>query len=240
MVWFRKRRDSQELHPIDGVEVQEKPRSRGGCCSRRCCCCSCCCCVILTIIVLLIAIAVVLLAFFLSARSPEVNMLGVKMPTDGRQAFSLDGDNLVFNFDLRFSVENPNFLGADIKELDGTGYWPSLPDVPMGTGSLKNIHIDKRSNTTIDFPVTLRYDPAKDPKRVVLNDLVRKCGLSGKREPLKINYKVDVHVKVLAITVSPTIEDSATFDCPIPDISSLNIPDLGSVTDILGGLSKAF
>ncbi|KAJ1953351.1 hypothetical protein IWQ62_006011 [Dispira parvispora] len=206
---------------------------------RRCCCCSMCCCCVITVVVVLVLVAVGLLLFFLLARMPTVKVVDVQPPSDGRSLFSTQGSSLVFNFDIRFDVDNPNYLTLGVNQLEGTGYWPSLPDVPMGNGTLRDITIEKQATTTLNFPVTLTYDPSKDPQHKVFDDLMDKCGFTGTRSQLTVDYEVKVYFKIIgSIQVTPTVRNSASFDCPIPDISSLQVDKLGSASDLISSLAN--
>ncbi|KAJ1993275.1 hypothetical protein H4R33_000733 [Dimargaris cristalligena] len=204
---------------------------------RRCCCLSCCgCCILITVITLLV-VAAALLIFFLVARKPEIKLLGVEAPSDGLPRFAQADGGFVMNMNLLFNVNNPNYIGADLESIDGVGYWPTLPDIPFGNGTLKDLRIPSRSNTTFLFPVTVRYDTTKDPQLIIPQELAQKCGFTGKKEQLKINYSVTVKVRVLAVvTVTPSFDDSASFDCPVPDLSSLLSTGLGTLVGTLSAI----
>ncbi|KAJ1646134.1 hypothetical protein IWQ61_010235 [Dispira simplex] len=217
--------------------LKDKGERQGRYRNRRCCCCSLCCCCIITVVVVLVLVAVGLLLFFLLARMPTVDVIGVQPPADGRLLFSTQGSNLVFNFDIRFDVSNLNYLTLQVNQLQGTGYWPSLPDVPMGNGTLRDVTIEKQATTTIDFPVTLTYDPDKDPQRKVLAELADKCGFTGTRSQLTVDYEVKIYFKLIgSIQVTPAVRNSASFDCPIPDTYSQQVDKLGSASDLINSL----
>ena len=48
-----------------------------------------------------------------------------------------------------------------------------------------------------------------------MRDLYSKCGGDGSTEDITIDYDLYLKLKVVGITVDPTISSSASFDCPI-------------------------
>lgn len=57
------------------------------------------------------------------------------------------------------------------------------------------------------------YTLASDPNRVIINDLASKCGPGG--SDIRINYKLNLDLRVLGVSVKPTFSDTASFECPI-------------------------
>jgi hypothetical protein len=86
----------------------------------------------------------------------------------------------------------------------------------VGGGFLANQFVSSNAITNFTFPFSIQYDPTTDTNNAMLTDIATKCGLlGGTKQPLTINYKINLAVKVLFITVHPTVSSSANFDCPI-------------------------
>jgi len=74
------------------------------------------------------------------------------------------------------------------------------------SGSLKLTLLTLESSSTIHFPFSLNYTTSYDSDLSVLKDIATKCGFlgGGSKSDLKVNYKVQTKVKVVAISISPS------------------------------------
>ncbi|KAJ1927656.1 hypothetical protein IWQ60_002759 [Tieghemiomyces parasiticus] len=232
---FRRRAPLPTEIPTDTGEKADPSRPQT-LCHRRCCCLPVFWWCIIAVVTVLLLVAAALLIFFLLARTPKVEITGIAPPSNGQPRFAVEDSTLYFNFDLIINVDNPNYIGAHIDRVDSVGYWPDLPDVPLGNGTLSDFDIEKRADTVLYFPVGIRYNLAEDPERKVLTGLADKCGFTGgPRKQLTVHYDVNVHFRVLSIAhVSPSFGGDASFDCPIPSIQDLQ--QLG--VDLLGSLFR--
>lgn len=92
-------------------------------------------------------------------------------------------------------------------------------------------------------PSNRSYTTDIDPSGAILKDIATKCGIikgktgqltvcrtshqvSGGQQaeadgscPAQVNYDLKLDVRLAAITVSPTVSSSATFDCPLTSVS---------------------
>ncbi|GAA5947243.1 hypothetical protein JCM3765_001587 [Sporobolomyces pararoseus] len=214
--------------------------TRGGkarCCGRVVCC---------TLILVVLIIVSIVAAFFLWVKPPDVSFNGIEPPQNGQEV-SVVGSGFNINVRLNIGVINPNFFGANFDKISATAYYPTKPSDAIGGGTLSDVKIPKNSNSTIHFPFSINYTTSYDSDLSVLKDIATKCGFlgSGGEQDLKVNYKVETKVKVIAVTVSPTFSSSASFACPLSesdlkgflgssDLSSLG---LGSLSGALSGLS---
>jgi hypothetical protein len=101
----------------------------------------------------------------------------------------------------------------------------------QGTPNRRSTFRSLSSGCCIDVLLTASYTTAIDPQRVILNDILSKCGIggdSGTKSPIKVNYDLTLKLKVrtafvqsswqiLGVTISPTISNSASFDCPVTE-----------------------
>ena len=62
--------------------------------------------------------------------------------------------------------------------------------------------------------LTKSYTTAADPNQVVLKDLMEKCVQGGGQE-ITVNYDLDLHLKILGVSIQPKLSSSASFECPI-------------------------
>jgi hypothetical protein len=86
----------------------------------------------------------------------------------------------------------------------------------VGGGFLASQFVPSNAVTNFTFPFSIQYDPTTDTNNAMLTDIATKCGLlGGTKQSLTINYKINLAVKVLFITVHPSVSSSANFDCPI-------------------------
>jgi hypothetical protein len=83
-------------------------------------------------------------------------------------------------------------------------------------------------SSTIHFPFSINYTTSYDSDLSVLKDIATKCGFLGNSgtSDLKVNYKVETKVKVIAVTVSPTwVFTLPFFPCISRALSlSLSVP----------------
>ena len=62
----------------------------------------------------------------------------------------------------------------------------------LGGGEKKDIDFKSDTQTTFYFPFTLTYNLQQDANRVVLNDLLSKCGFTGTKQGITVDYKITV------------------------------------------------
>lgn len=177
-----------------------------------------CCCCMVTAILMIISI---ILAILLYVRPPSVALNSV---TVGSDPVSLTSNGLTVSFDLSITVSNPNWFDANFKEITATARYPGNNTNTFGGGTLYNLDFKGYTESTFNFPFTLNYTLAKDPNKVILNDLIKKCGISGgSAQDITVDYDLNLKLKILGITIDPTVSNSASFECPITasDIESI-------------------
>ncbi|WVQ95829.1 hypothetical protein IAU59_002928 [Kwoniella sp. CBS 9459] len=188
----------------------------------------CCCCVTIAIIL----IVSIILSIVLYVRPPSFALNSVNI---GSSPVALTSDGLTVNFDLSISVANPNWFNANFKEISANARYPGNNTNSFGGGTLYNIDFKGYTASTFDFPFALNYSLAKDPNKVILNDLIKKCGiLGGTTQDITVDYDLHLKLKILGITVSPTISNSASFECPITASDIESIVGSGSLSDLVG------
>ncbi|KAG8889939.1 hypothetical protein FRB98_001985 [Tulasnella sp. 332] len=170
------------------------------------------CCTLLIGLLLLFSIV---LSLALWARPPNVSFNGLEVPTS-TSAVSVQADSLAIALQLQIGVENPNYFSATLKRINVKAFYPPLTD-QVGGGALYDIKFPSNSDTSFLFPFNITYSSTIDPNKILITDLVNKCGIKtgSTKEPLTINYDISLAVSVLAITIPPSFSGSATFDCPV-------------------------
>lgn len=162
-----------------------------------------------------------MIAFFLFFRPPTISFIGTSLDQSksALPIFQPDPSSFAVNLTLKFSVNNPNVIGATLKKIEASGQSPSLPTVDIAKGVIYDVNIDSKGNTTIDFPMTVTYSSRTDPKALALSDMLNRCGLTGKaKQQIPLNYNVVITASILGIGITlPSFTSTAKFDCPLPN-----------------------
>jgi hypothetical protein len=193
-----------------------------------------CCGFFLIIIVLAIAIGVLASMF----KTPTVNFLGASQSPQ----FAVNGTSWTISTQLSIQVINPNIEHVTFSEVKAVAYYPTTrnqnPRPSVGGGDLSNVHINSQATTNISFPFQIIYNPEQDTAQAILSDIAAKCGLlGGPKSQLTVDYDLTLTIKVIFVTLSHTLPEKATFDCPIQNGQLPQLPT--NVTNSLGGLSNS-
>ncbi|GAB5587822.1 hypothetical protein Unana1_02722 [Umbelopsis nana] len=130
--------------------------------------------------------------------------------------FAVNGTSWDINVGLMIGIDNPNIESATLSDMNATAFYPTSPTTAVGGGYLASQGVASNAVTNFTFPFSIQYDPTNDKNQAMLSDIATKCGLlGGQKKPLTVNYKLQLAVKVLFVTVHPTVSSSASFDCPI-------------------------
>ncbi|CAK5277661.1 unnamed protein product [Mycena citricolor] len=178
---------------------------QGRCIGRFFCC---------TLMSLVFLIVIALLALVLWLRPPSLTFGSVAPVTSG-STIALTSNGVNINMGVNISVTNPNYLGVSFKKISAQIFYP-INNTAIGNGTLNNINIQSKSTTNFTFPFEIQYSTAIDPNSKILLDLATKCGvLPGATSQLTVDYKITLALRILFVTVSPTISNSFTFACPL-------------------------
>jgi LEA14-like dessication related protein len=183
------------------------------------CICRFCCCTGLIGLFLLISI---FLSLVLWIRPPDVNFGTVSSSTSTGSAIQLQTDGLTINLGVNVTVDNPNYFSVDFKKIEADIFYP-INNTAIGTGSANNVNIAANSQTNFTFPFSIDYKRSLDPSNKILIDLATKCGFIGTATDISVNYKITLGIRIIFVTISPTISNTFTFACPLTesDISGL-------------------
>ncbi|KAL1916780.1 uncharacterized protein VTP21DRAFT_5484 [Calcarisporiella thermophila] len=211
----------------DDVEQNEKEmaKKKRQFCSRCCPCCpvwlrfvGCGC------LVLLIILIIVIGALAATFKQPNINFKGTGPSPDGRPTYLAQGRNFSINMGLDVSVENPNIFGASFSMIKAEAFYP-VPNasagsrgVPVGGGNLTDVYFGPKSTTELNFPFSIQYTSDMPNAQAVLADIASKCGFTGgPKQKLTVNYNLILYLRILFFTISPTLQESASFNCPLQD-----------------------
>lgn len=181
---------------------------------------SCC---FLTFIFLLIS---VILTILLWVRPPNIDLSSISIPSSN--AVSVTSSGLTFDVNLQIVVDNPNWFSANFQKITAVARYPGNNTNDFGGGDVENIKFKGNARTTFAFPFKLQYSSALDPNHVILTDLISKCSTSPPSD-ITIDYTLTLALKIIAVTIKPSISSSATFQCPI------DASDLAGLAGSLGG-----
>jgi len=125
------------------------------------------------------------------------------------------------NLGLPIEIVNPNYFSVEITSVNADIIYP-INSTSIGGGAIRNVNLASRAITEFTFPFKIAYTTSIDPGYAILSDFASKC-LPSPQQDLKVNYKINVGVKVFLITITPTISNSIVFQCPFSssDITSL-------------------
>jgi len=197
----------------------------------RCLCRFVCCTVLITIFL----IASILLALALWIRPPNIVIGGNNGTSPAvAQGVNVLSDGFQVNMDIPIEVINPNFFSVKLTHVDAQLFY-RINNTLIGNGTIHNVNLPSGSTTNFTFPFALVYTESIDPNSAIITDIASKC-LGSPPSDLTINYKITVGVRVLMVTIAPTISNSLSFACPI-DPTTLQglIKSLGlSLSDLTG------
>lgn len=114
------------------------------------------------------------------------------------------------------SVANPNYFQIDLSKVKAdvcilscpNGYCHThafaqltypINNLDVGGGQKDNIDFKPHTDTTFNFPFTLTYNEADDPNKTVLQDILSRCGITGQKRDLDINYKITVRFPCICL-----------------------------------------
>lgn len=187
--------------------------SRGKCVLRFLCC---------SILIFLFLLVSIVLTLAMWVRPPDVTINQVGLNSTGGSAFEVTSSSLSLNLGVNISVDNPNYFSVSFKRIVVNLTYPTN-DMDVGGGEKDNIEFKAHTETTFQFPFSLTYNLSEDTDKEVLEDLLSKCGITGTKENIDIDYKITLGIKFLFITVSPSFSNSFSFECPVDesDLASL-------------------
>ncbi|KAI0029381.1 hypothetical protein K488DRAFT_88800 [Vararia minispora EC-137] len=177
------------------------------------------CCTLLIGVWMLVGI---ILALVLYLRPPNVVVGTAQLPSSN-QVQSISGGGIRINVEIPITVSNPSYLSI---------YYP-INNTFIGNGTLKNTPLPSFSNKSFDFPFSLDYTSSIDPQQTIITDIVTKCAA---KQDLTVRYDLTVGVRVLGVTVSPSVSNNVSFTCPLDTSSLSNISGL-NLSSIISGLT---
>jgi len=161
----------------------------------------------------------IVLALALWIRPPSI-IIGSVQPQSSSIQKTTDGFS--FSLGVGISVSNPNYFSVDLTKSEVELFYP-INNTAIGGGNTSNIVFKSRSETNFTFPFQLSYNSSNDEQHAILSDLAVKCGVTGPKSNLNINYKINLSIRILVATISPVISNTFSFPCPISasDLSQL-------------------
>ncbi|KAG6814506.1 hypothetical protein H0H92_000031 [Tricholoma furcatifolium] len=183
---------------------------RGRCIGRFCCC------TLMTVVLLFVCIV---LALALWIRPPNITIGDVNTISQSGSSIVTISNGIQVNLGVNISVNNPNYFAVDFKDIDAQIFYP-INNTQIGEGNATNVVFNANTLTNWTFPFSLTYITTDDPQGLIIEDLASKCGVTGKKSDITVNYKITLALRVLFITVSPVVSNSMTFACPL-DASEL-------------------
>jgi hypothetical protein len=124
-----------------------------------------------------------------------------------------------------------------INSINATGQFAVLPDIDFASGSISNVALPPRTNTSLTVPMRVVYSRDADPNNVVLQQLLD-CQRLPEGSTMPINYKANISVSLLGIGPFLLPELSSKYDaaCPKLDLGALLGGALGQVGNLVSQL----
>ncbi|KAG5647259.1 hypothetical protein DXG03_000794 [Asterophora parasitica] len=158
----------------------------------------------------------ILLTLALFIRPPNIAIGDVSTLSKGGSAIQLIENGIQVNLGVNISVNNPNYFAVNFKEIKAQIFYPINGQAPqLGEGSSKDVVFSAHQLTNWTFPFAIQYKTTDDPQGLILQDLASKCGVGGPKSNIKVNYKITLGLRILFITVSPVVQNSLNFICPL-------------------------
>ncbi|KAJ1966590.1 hypothetical protein IWQ62_002374 [Dispira parvispora] len=200
----------------------------------------CCCChsrrsyIITAVVIVLLLVGIGLTLFFIWPRIPTVSVSGVTLTSSGAPGGggsatrASDSNSLPLYFQI--DTYNPNYIPWTVRNVTVDGHLKTQStsdssqqiDFPLGQGALQEqVTFPKFDNLTFELPFNLKLDPAQDGFQAASLTVLAAC-TSG--DSLKFQYKAEIDISLISWTgYKPTIEDSASFDCPANAVEQLGL-----------------
>jgi len=188
----------------------ENPWTKGGrghCIGRFICC---------TLMIAIFMIVSIVLALALWIRPPSIVIGTAGLTSAGTSGVAFTTSGISVPLEVNISVSNPNYFSVELKKLTLDLTYPlNGNNTDVGNGTLSDITFHSHSNTNFTFPFNIDYEYASDPSYAILINMAQKCGLLGEsQEDLTVDYKITVDIKILVVSISPTISNSFSLSCP--------------------------
>jgi len=200
---------------------------RGRCVGRFCCC---------TIMVGILLFISIILALALWVRPPNITIGGVQTMAKNGSAIQLQEDGITINLGVNISVANPNYFSVSFKQIKADIIYP-INSTNIGEGISKDLVFNSHSQKNFTFPFSINYKTNLDPQSLILLDLAQKCGLTGTKSNISVNYKITLGLRIAFVTISPVVSNTFTFMCPIDksDLEALMKSTGINIGGLLGG-----
>ncbi|KAG6874241.1 hypothetical protein C0995_003787 [Termitomyces sp. Mi166 len=122
-------------------------------------------------------------------RPPNVVIGGVDTASKNGSAIQLIDNGIAINLGVNISVNNPNYFTVDLKEIKADIFYP-INNTQVGEGDSKNVVFNANQLTNWTFPFTITYKSTDDPQGLIVRDLASKCGATGAKSNIDVNYKI--------------------------------------------------
>lgn len=100
------------------------------------------------------------------------------------------------------------------------------------TGSLENVQLKGRSNTTVEIPTSMSYSVTSPEAALTDSNFVALSSLCGSRRLLTMDFVI--RTKVEFFSVNPTLTGTSVFSCPVGQIEYVEaLAGLISAPDII-------
>ncbi|KAF8643883.1 hypothetical protein AX16_008899 [Volvariella volvacea WC 439] len=171
-----------------------------------------------TLLIGLFLVISIILALALWIRPPNIDIHDVGPASDTSSTVQFQQDGVQINLAVNISVNNPNYFSVNFREIKAELFYP-INDTPIGGGTSRDVVFGSNAVTNWTFPLTVDYKLSSDPGSRIISDMAQRCGLvNGQRRDVDVDYRITLGLRILFITISPTVSNRFSFGCPLdPD-----------------------
>ncbi|THU87249.1 hypothetical protein K435DRAFT_969976 [Dendrothele bispora CBS 962.96] len=198
---------------------------RGRCLGRFLCC---------TIMIAVFLILSIVLALALWIRPPSVVIGSAELDQSGT-GVQVQDTGIVVPLEVNITVANPNYFSVNLKHLKVELSYPlNNNSTSIGQGEKSDVVFASHSNSSLTFPFNFDYEFANDPNFAILLDIANKCGLGGTKSDLKISYKISIGLRILIVSISPSVSNTFSISCPFSDSQLQELLDKFNLGSLIG------
>lgn len=163
----------------------------------------------------------ILLSLALWVRPPNITIANPVQ--NATQSFTFQNGELSLNLGVNITVDNPNYFSVNLNKVELDLIYPTN-NYPVGGGVKQNVDIKSNTQTNFTFPFSLNYNTSDTSGTAVLQDIISKCTA---KQDLTVKYNLKLSLRIIIVSISPTISNSFAFSCP---------SDIDGLQKILGGI----
>jgi len=162
--------------------------------------------------VIFVVLAVTLPVLFLVRRDVTFD---IEPPAVENSTVNVDPSGFTIPIDPTVHATNKNYFDVLLTSIFVAANHPSYANgsVPLGTGTLNDVNLPKRSTIDFRFPFVVAYNRANDPNFAYFGELLQNC--TQPEAKLYLSVPIDVQYHVWAKSGTMQDERIVYVSCPV-------------------------